>query len=922
MITNNETKIHLLLKLSPIFLIVVSICITYYILNDNNIKFKEELLKIEQNVISKSKIQVKNDVDEIYELIQYEKNQAEIKLKNNIKNHLYEAHTIAMSIYENNKDKSEIVVTKMIKDAIRNIRFNEGRGYFFIYDLDAVNILSPKFLNMEGKNATNMQDTRGNYPIRDILSVVKKDTEGFTKWWWQKPTSTDKQYEKLGFSKLFKPFNWIISTGEYVVDWEDTLKSKILHRIQNLTHHKNEYIFISNYDGLILSHFNLKLIGQNKIDVVDNNGYYRLKEVMKKAKKEEGFISYNGSVHPLSEKESKKISFVKAVKSWEWVIVSGVYLSDINQDIVLRQNKLNQENSEQITRIMIINIVTFGVLLLFTLYISYMIKKRFEEYKVKVEEQQNKLIVFNNNLETEIKIRTAEYQSAAADAQSANKAKSTFLANMSHEIRTPLNAILGFVNILKDNETDKEKSKYLETIITSSNSLLLIISDILDFAKVESGNMTLDIKPVNPHLDFGEIGALFFAKAENMNLRFSLYIDPHLPRNIKIDSLKIRQILSNLLSNALKFSHENGTVTLKIKYNADDSSVLFIIKDTGIGIAKENHEKIFLSFSQEENSTSSKYGGTGLGLSISTKILELMGSKLKIKSETGKGSEFYFTLKIDLSTEKSDDFTLLPDIKSLNTALLCDKNSNEQIDILKEYLNAFGMKDIHLHTNVKEIILTKYSLIILNSKLLKESEIQSLLDDGYSIIIIKTSLHKTFTNNFHGKFSIIDPPFTPSSIHDALLELFVNKKVDLLSLTKKETIKRNFDKNANILIAEDNNANQLFMSVIMKKLGLQYSFANDGLEAITMFKNGTYDLILMDENMPNMNGTEATQKILLLEEEKGLIHTPIIALTANAIKGDRERFLTAGMDEYLSKPVVLNDLIRLLTQFLPDNKRN
>ena len=793
---------------------------------------------------------------------------------------------------------------------------------FFIYDLSGNSVLSPMFPFMEGANFLQMQDKKGYYHLQERIALVKEHNEGFNKWWWIKKNSGTIQYKKIGFNKLFEPYNWVIVASEYVIDWEDSLKTNILHRIQNLTHHENEYVFISDYDGLILSHFKQKLIGQNKIEAVDNNGYYRLQEVIKKAKKDEGFISYKGSVHPLSNKVSKKISFVKALKSWEWVIVSGVYLSDINQDIVLKQNKLNQENSDQITSIMIINIVTFGVLLLFTLSISYMIKKRFEAYKTTEEEQKNKLIIFNNNLENEIKKRTAEYQSAAADAQSANRAKSTFLANMSHEIRTPLNAILGFVNILKDNETDKEKSKYLQTIITSSNSLLLIISDILDFAKVESGNMTLDINPVNPHLDFGEIGALFFAKAENMKLRFSLYIDPHLPTNIKIDSLKIRQILSNLLSNALKFSHENGIVTLRIKYNADDSSVFFGIKDTGIGIAKENHEKIFLSFSQEENATSSKYGGTGLGLSISTKILELMGSKLEIKSETGKGSEFYFTLKIDLPTEKSDDFVLLPDIKNLSTALLCDSDNTEQLDILKEYLKAFGMNDIHLHTNIKEIRVAKYSLIILNSKLLKESEIQSLLDDGYSIIIIKTSLHTTFKNNFNGKVSIIDPPFTPSSIHDALLELFIDNKVDVLSLTKKENVTRNFDKNANILIAEDNKANQLFMSVIMKKLGLQFTFANDGLEAISMFKDGKFDLILMDENMPNMNGTEATQNILLLEKEKGLIHTPIIALTANAIKGDRERFLIAGMDEYLSKPVSINDLIGLFTRFLPDNKSN
>ena len=526
-----------------------------------------------------------------------------------------------------------------------------------------------------------------------------------------------------------------------------------------------------------------------------------------------------------------------------------------------------------------------------------------------------KYMELSSSLEKEVQIRTAEYQSAQEDAESANRAKSTFLASMSHEIRTPLNAILGFIQILQEKETDKEKSKYIHTIKKSSDSLLEIINDILDFAKVESGKMTLDPINVNPHEDFDNIGSLFFAKSEDMGIKFHLYIDPYLPKRIIIDSLRIRQILTNLLSNAIKFSPKNSTVLLEIKYNLEDATISFRVKDSGIGIAKENHDKIFASFSQEEDSTSRKYGGTGLGLAISAKLVDLMDSKLELESEVGQGSEFFFTIKVDTPEQEGESFSLIPNIGNINVALLCPENTIEYSKVLEEYLNSFGMHNLSYPQSMQDVTPFTHPLIILNSNMYSVTQIQEFLDKGHAVIIIKTSLSQNFTNLFKGKVTVIDPPFTPSSVHDALLDLFLERGNDDLTIE----IEHDFNKNANILIAEDNNSNQYLMGVIMEQLGLKYSFANDGLEAISMFKEGDYDLILMDENMPNMNGVEAAQNILELEKESNLVHTPIVSLTANAIKGDRERFLEAGMDEYLSKPISVDKLVLILKHFLPED---
>ncbi|WP_415250452.1 ATP-binding protein [Sulfurimonas sp.] len=389
----------------------------------------------------------------------------------------------------------------------------------------------------------------------------------------------------------------------------------------------------------------------------------------------------------------------------------------------------------------------------------------------------------NKNLEKQIQERTKELVLAKELAEYSTKSKSDFLANMSHEIRTPLNAIMGFINLLKEKEEDKEKLEYLSTISSSSESLTNIINDILDFSKIESGRLHIEYVDFDPMHEFISTKALFMAKCTLKNIQFHSTFT-NAPEYLYGDPLRIKQVVNNLLSNAIKFTPENNNIHLDINYESD--TLYVSLKDKGIGISREYQENIFDSFTQADTSTTRKYGGSGLGLSISHNLIKLMGGELKVKSELGLGSEFYFSIPI--------------------------KKGN-----------------------------------------------------------------KSITNN-------------------AVIE-----NLDFTSLK--------------ILLVEDNQANQLFMKVLFKKIGLLYDIANDGIEAIEHFKNTTYNLILMDENMPNMNGITATKEIRKIEKEKNLKRMPIIALTANAIKGDREKFLAADMDEYLSKPLNKNILIRMLNKF-------
>ncbi len=398
--------------------------------------------------------------------------------------------------------------------------------------------------------------------------------------------------------------------------------------------------------------------------------------------------------------------------------------------------------------------------------------------------EQNKLkrlIEYQKNIiEGQIKVAIAERDRAKEFA----KAKGEFLANMSHEIRTPLNAIIGFIELLREKETDSEKKKYLEVVNSSSNNLLEIINDILDFSKIESGKLSIDNIDFNPVEEFKVTKRLFKAKAAQKGV--NLYVSySELPKSLNGDILRIKQVLNNLISNAVKFTHEGNSIYLDIEYM--DGFLKAKVRDEGIGISKEYLETIFDKFSQEDTSTTRKYGGTGLGLAISFELVKLMGGELKVKSEPEKGSEFYFSIPLEEGSE----------------------------------IESVEIEDIRI-------------------------------------------------GKLKGK----------------------------------------------ILLAEDNEANQMFMEIVLKKMGLGFDIVNDGLEAVDAFKRNAYDLLLMDENMPNMNGIEASRKIIGYENEKGIKHIPVIALTANALKGDRERFLEAGMDEYLSKPVDMKKLYKTLSKYL------
>jgi signal transduction histidine kinase/CheY-like chemotaxis protein len=510
-------------------------------------------------------------------------------------------------------------------------------------------------------------------------------------------------------------------------------------------------------------------------------------------------------------------------------------------------------------------------------------------------------------------------------ALEASEAKSMFLANMSHEIRTPLNGIVGFTELLKDTELHDEQREFIDIIEKSSENLLEIINNILDLSKIESNKLEIEEIVFNPMDEFESAVEVYGVRASEKHIDLACFVDPSLERPLKGDPTKIKEVIINLLSNAVKFTNSGGAISVDIRREACDqlnrARVRFQIKDNGIGVTSEQRSRIFEAFSQADTSITRKYGGTGLGLTISSRFVELMGSKLELESEPGSGTTFFFTLEFE------EIETLNEPIKgsfSNINAVILESNTKKKLQTtyLKEYLDYFGVSYTVFHERNELKLLedqVSYDLLFIDNDYTDDNDlIEYAAAQEQFVLITKSFYMKKIDSMGIHIFKVLYEPLNSSKIRSTLeaydTEAFSNRK-------QKMTRSKKFDEKnsrfaATALVAEDNVINQKLIRRTLEDLGLEITIANNGLEAFEKRKNGMYDIIFMDIQMPVLDGIEATQEILDFEEDYSQHHIPIIALTANALKGDRERFIAAGMDEYTTKPLVRSELISLLNNFL------
>ena len=529
--------------------------------------------------------------------------------------------------------------------------------------------------------------------------------------------------------------------------------------------------------------------------------------------------------------------------------------------------------------------------------------------------------------ESMLKKLASENQRERIKAETANRAKSEFLANMSHEIRTPMNGVLGMLNLLSQTELSQQQLQFNQLAISSADTLLLLINDILDFSKIEAGKLDLEFIDFDIRNHLGDFSQAMALKAKENNLEIILDLTEITHSMVVGDPGRLRQILSNLVGNAIKFTH-NGTIIIKASLTKQtDHSLLFScsVSDTGIGIAQNKLDTLFNSFSQVDTSTTRKYGGTGLGLTIAKQLCLLMGGSISVNSIVEQGSIFNFQIKLRNS---DSELTNLPVVDINNEKILIIDNNPMSRRVLCKQLKLWGANIVsvsdsksaitafHAHTeqpfNIAIIDIDMLESLNVNlSKIIEESP-----NFNKTKLILLTSIGQRgdaqyFSNM--GFSAYLSKPITISDLHNALTIVIDDNKA---SKNAKPLITQHYISNlqtgkkpryAKILLVEDNRINQQVAIGLLKNFGYQSDIAANGLEAIKILNkansNEPYQLILMDCQMPEMDGYEATQAIRqgLLEVTNTQI--PIIAMTANSMKGDKEKCLDAGMNDYLSKPI-------------------
>ena len=491
---------------------------------------------------------------------------------------------------------------------------------------------------------------------------------------------------------------------------------------------------------------------------------------------------------------------------------------------------------------------------------------------------------------------------ARQEALQAGQAKEYFLSNMSHEIRTPLNAILGFVNLLREEDISKKHKNYLDIILNSGENLLSIINDILDFSKLRSGEFTIEPKIFSLHDELSHTMELFVASANSKDITITSFIDPVIPRELYGDALRIKQILSNYLSNAIKFTPVDGVIS--IEATCHNKTLKISVNDSGIGIADEDMKNIFTAFAQAQSSEHKNSDGTGLGLSICHQLAKHMDGYVHVESEVGVGSTFSMEIPIDVYTEQCQVFEDIQEFQKLKM-LIYAKNlkTSFQHDAFIKYAKIFNM-DIRIGDNLD----SDFDVGVFVHEECDNNCRNKIINSDKKFVALMSKQY-----DIYDSYSHINPmcfPLYCSKIHTVFEELMNPEEF----LPYAKNISQKFK--GHILVAEDNEANQELIKILLMKYGLSFDLAENGLEALRLYKKNLYDLILMDEQMPIMNGNIAVKKILAYEHDNGLSHTPVSALTANVIKGARERGLLSGFDSFLGKPIVLKELERVFMSYL------